>query len=139
MYTFIYSAQCLDSVTVTRELERERDVASCNVAVVVISGLPSFGGRATSSHIPAVKLCQGTMRLAALTTLLATRAASSFRTHSPASVVSGTSLAFGPAGTSSATTRSFRSSASILKMSAEQDKEALINCPTISLRDGTKL
>ena len=80
------------------------------------------------------------MRLAALTTLLATRAASSFSTHSPASVVSGTSLSlFVSAGTSSATTRSFRSSSSILKMSAEQDKEALINCPTIPLRDGTKL
>ena len=90
-------------------------------------------------------LRRGTMRLAALTTLLAsTRAASSF-TPSLASIVSGASVAFVPSsvavhqGTSqlSTTRRSFRSSTS-LKMSADQDKEALINCPTIPLRDGTK-
>ena len=85
------------------------------------------------------------MRLAALTTLLAsTRAVSSF-TPSLASIVSGASVAFVPSSVAghqgtdqlSTTRRSFRSSTS-LKMSADQDKEALINCPTIPLRDGTK-
>ena len=88
------------------------------------------------------------MRLAALTTLLAsTRAASAF-TPSLASIVSGASVAFVPSSVAGhqdtarsqlGTTRhrSFRSGTS-LKMSAEQDKEALINCPTIPLRDGTK-
>ena len=120
-------------------LEREM----LQVAMWLSMSYPGYPHLAGAPHIqphPRIeKLCQGTMRLAALTTLLATRAASSFSTHTPASVVSGTSLAFVSAGTSSATTRSFRSSASILKMSADQDKEALINCPTISLRDGTKL
>lgn len=89
------------------------------------------------------------MRLAALTTLLAsTRAASAF-TPSLASLVSGASVAFVPSSVAghrdtsvsqlSTTHRSFRSSTSCLKMSAEaQDKEALINCPTIPLRDGTQ-